>query len=292
MMSGNTGSTPVRLRGAARAFLALCGMLILASARPATAAELDYPIAVAADAEGRVYLADRYLPGIWTVEGESLKLFFEGSKKFRTPLNAIRTLAFDREGRLLAGDSSTREVYRFDAQGQPQPLTQGGIGIPMGIAVNRAGEIFVSDLEVHYLWKIPAEGGPPQKFAEVAAPRGLTIDADDRLWVVSHGQNQVVRVSPAGVVEPFVKGRPFKFPHGLVLGPDGTSLVVDGYAKAVWKVDAQGAVSEWVHGQPLANPVGLTWSKDQLVVADSQAKGLWRIDPAGKVTPLVIKAPE
>ena len=85
--------------------------------------EFDYPLAVTATADGIVYVADRNLPGIWKIEDGKKSIFFQGSKKFRTPLNAIRCLAIDHEGKLLAGDSSTREVYRFDDAGQPQPLT-------------------------------------------------------------------------------------------------------------------------------------------------------------------------
>ena len=101
----------------------LLGVLACWSVR-AGAAELDYPLSIAVTNSGVIYLADRNLPGVWKLEGEKLTLFFEGSRKFRTPLNAIRCLAIDQEGKLLAGDSSTRDVYRFDDAGKPVGLTQ------------------------------------------------------------------------------------------------------------------------------------------------------------------------
>src|SRR5689334_16215418 len=88
------------------------------------AAEMVYPLSVVADAAGNIFVADRELPGIWKVAGGALSLHFQGEKKFGTPLNAVRCLALDHEGKLLAGDSATREVYRFDAEGNPQPLTK------------------------------------------------------------------------------------------------------------------------------------------------------------------------
>jgi len=42
---------------------------------------------------------------------------------------------YDDQGKLLAGDSATREVYRFDEAGNPVPLTKGKIGIATAIAV-------------------------------------------------------------------------------------------------------------------------------------------------------------
>ncbi|HBL43028.1 MAG TPA: hypothetical protein DDZ90_06490, partial [Planctomycetaceae bacterium] len=83
--------------------------------------------------------------------------FFTGSKVFRTPLNAVRCVAIDKEGHVLAGDSSTREVYRFEKAGaKPQPLTNGGIGIPMDVVVLKNGDLLVSDLELQQIWKVPA----------------------------------------------------------------------------------------------------------------------------------------
>ena len=124
-------------------------------------------------------------------------------------MNAVRCLAIDKAGSLLAGDTATREVYRFDKAGKPVPLTDGGIGIPMSIAVNSKGDLLVADLELHRIWKVPAAGGKPEQVAEVQAPRGVCVDSEDNVWVVSHGKNQVVRITASGKVETVVEGRPF-----------------------------------------------------------------------------------
>ena len=116
-----------------------CVGLLVAIASPAMA-QMQYPLAITAADSGELYVADRELPGVWRADGAKLSVYFQGSKKFRTPLNAVRCLALDRSGALLAGDSSTREIYRFDKAGKPVPLTSGGIGIPMGMAVNSRGE--------------------------------------------------------------------------------------------------------------------------------------------------------
>ena len=100
------------------------GVLLTASSW-AAGQELQYPVAVAAGkSSDAFYLGDRKLPGVWQVGEGKLGLFFQGSKKYRTPLNALRCLALDASGGLLAGDSATREVYRFDADKKPQPLTR------------------------------------------------------------------------------------------------------------------------------------------------------------------------
>src|SRR4029453_5747268 len=181
------------------------------------AAEPLYLLGIAADSAGKVFLADRELPGVWQLADGKLSLYFQGSKKFRTPLNAVRCLAIDQQGKLLAGDSATREVYRFGDDKMPVPLSQGGIGIPMSIGALKSGDLLVADLEVHRIFKVPAAGGQPTVFAEVPAPRALTIDKDDRVWVVSHGKDQVLRSTAEGKFEIAVSGRPFEFPSAIVV---------------------------------------------------------------------------
>lgn len=262
-------------------------LVCLALVLPKSAtAQMEYPLSIAVAESGKLYIADRNLPGVWQVDGSDLSTLFKGSKQFRTPLNAVRCVALDKNGKVLAGDSSTREVYRFGADGKPVPLTDGGIGIPMGIAVDSKGQLLVADLELHRIWKVPAQGGKPEQLAEVQAPRGVCIDDDDNLWVVSHGKDQIVRVSPDGKVTAVVTGRPFQFPHTIALAKDKTAYVCDGYAKAVWKVPPDGKPTKWVSGEPLVNPVGLAQRGDGLLVVDPRANAIFEIDPTGKPTKL------
>jgi streptogramin lyase len=250
------------------------------------AADLDYPLAIASASEGPIFLADRNLPGIWKIDGEKLSVLFQASKKFRTPLNAVRCVALDSQGKLLAGDSATRDVYRMSDAGEPQPLTKGGIGIPMSIAVLKGGDLVVADLELHVIWKVAAQGGAPEKIAEIPAPRGLAVDAEDRIWIVSHGPDQVVRLKLDGAREPIVKGRPFQFPHQIVLGADGEAFVTDGYAKAVWRIKEGEEPKKWAEGEPLINPVGIARRGPMVLVADPRAKAVLQINEQGQMTRL------
>lgn len=245
---------------------------------------LDYPLTAVASADGQsLFIADLNQPGLWKLSDGKLTSYFQASKKFRTPLNRVRCVGLDRNGKVLAGDSSTREVFRFDDEGKPQPLTNGGIGIPMDLVVDPDNNIFVTDLELKWIWKIPAAGGKAEKFAEVEAPRGITIDADRNLWVINHGKNQLLRVTPDAKVEVVVEGRPWGFPHEVELDKDKTAFVTDGYGKCVWKVPLGGKPEKLASGEPLVNPVGLTWQGETLLVIDPRAKGVFAIDSTGKL---------
>ncbi|HAW27991.1 MAG TPA: hypothetical protein DCY03_07710 [Planctomycetaceae bacterium] len=263
-------------------------VLILSTTQLLQAAEMLYPLSVAATDKGPLYVADRKLPGIWSVEQGKAASYFTGSKVFRTPLNAVRCVTIDNEGRVLAGDSSTREVYRFEKAGaKPQPLTNGGIGIPMDVVVLKNGDLLVSDLELHHIWKVPAARGKPTLFAKVEAPRGLALDQAENLWVVSGTADQLLKVSPEGKVAVVVKGRPFNFPHDVVVLDDGSAIVSDGYEKALWKVAVDGTTEKWVSGEPFINPVGITRQGQNILVADPHAKTVFSVDPEKNVSDLL-----
>lgn len=251
----------------------------------ASAQQFQYPLAVAAADHAGPFVVDLNLPGVWLHTAEGWSVLHQASKQFRTPLNRPRCAALDSAGRLLVADSATREVYRLGEDGTPTPLTQSGIGVPMDLAVADNGEIFATDLELHCIWRFPLEGGVPQKLADVPAPRGLALDPQGSLLVVSHGANAVLRVDAEGRIEPVVSGTPFQFPHDLVLTDGGGLIVSDGYAKTLWKVNAQGEATPWVQGEPLINPVGLAWYQQTLLVADPHARAVFQVDAEGKVMP-------
>lgn len=254
------------------------------------ATEFQYPLAVVARPDGVVFVADLNLPGIWKVENGQKSIYFQASKKFRTPLNRIRCLALDHQGKLLAGDSATREVFRFDDAGQPQPLTKGWIGIPMAIAVAPDGTIYTADLELHRIWKMPAEGSEsPTEFAVINSPRGLTLDADGNLWVLSTSSKdgQIQKVSPDGKVESLIKDHPFNLPHNIVRMDDGTFFVTDNYEHCVWHVSADGKPEKFVVGSPLDRPVGLCRNGAGLLVADPHIKTIFSLGTDKSLTVLM-----
>jgi sugar lactone lactonase YvrE len=265
----------------------------LALPHTASAQELQYPLAIATHGD-TIYLADRNLPGIWESQGGKLSVYFEASKKYRTPLNAPRCLAVDKEGHLFAGDSATREVYRFDDDGKPQPLTSGGIGIPMGIAVTAEGDLLVSDLELHRIYKVTLSGKEKpsiETYAEVPAPLGVWLDSDGRLWVVSRVNDSLLRVTPERKVEVIVAGGTLEFPHAVVVDGEGTAFISDGYAKSIWRLPADGKPEKWYSGDPLVNPVGLAWQGDMLLVVDPRAKAVFQIDQEAKLSTLNLGQP-
>jgi hypothetical protein len=249
------------------------------SGNATTAAPLTvYPLDAVVDKQGVVYVVDRNLPGIWKYQAEQLSVFVQGPKRFREPLNAARCLTLDHEGKLLVGDPATRDIYRVDDEGKAEPITGGEIGVPMDIAVKSDGTIYVADLELRKLMRIPAGSKKVEHVADVN-PRGVFVDHENNVWVVSQDTQQLLIVSDDGQKEVIVDRRIFEFPHQVVVNSRGEAFVSDGYKKAIWKVVRGQEPEIFVSGAPLDNPVGLTLVDDQVVVTDPRAAKVMRLTP-------------
>lgn len=266
-------------RGAAALLLILVAPLGAIAQEPPAPSGFVYPIDVAVGESGEAYVVDLKLPGVWRVKDGKAEIFVRGSRRFKTPLNAARCVIQDKQG-LLIGDSASTSVLRI-VDGKATAAHEGRIGIPMDLAMTKAGDILVADLDLRRIWKFPAAGGKPELFAKTAAPRGLFVDDKDRVWVVCHGRDQVIRFDAEGKnPEVVVKGRPFRFPNQIVVNAAGDAFIADGFAKAIWKVPAGGEPTKLVDGGPLRNPVGLALHGDALWVADPHAKAVFEVKTA------------
>ncbi len=272
----------MQMKQVLKCFLLVMAGCFLAVPSHARGEEMVYPIGVVAGPDQSIYVADLNLPGIWRIRDGQASIYFKASKKFRTPLNAVRCLAIDSNGKLLAGDSSTREVYRFDTQENPVPMTAGGIGIPTAIAVDSKGTVLVCDLELHCVFEVPAAGGKATEYAKVQAPRGIAVDEQDRVWVVTHSKEPLVRFAKDKSKEVLLKESVFQFAHQIVVDSKGDAYITDGYAKSVWKIPAQGKPEKFFSGEPLVNPVGLAKLSEKLLVADPHKKMIYSLPMSGE----------
>ncbi|WP_417850358.1 hypothetical protein [Thalassoglobus sp.] len=249
--------------------------------------QLVYPLDVAVGPEDSIYIADRKLPGIWKVVDGKLEIFFQGTKTFRTPLNAIRCVVVDDDGIVYAGDSATREVYSFSEDRKPLPLTQGHIGIAADLLID-GDNLIVSDLETQRIWTFPKVGGKPEEVAVIAAVRGLAKSESGELICVTTLQDPVRKISKQGEIEKLIPGRPFQMTHHCVIV--GKNIyIADNYANTIWKAElSPGAKPEaYVSGAPMQKPVGLCQYKEGFLVADPHARQIFVIDKEGKVSPLL-----
>ena len=234
-----------------------------------------YPLDGLMDKSGAVWIVDRNKPGVWLFQENQLKLEVQGSNRFRQPLNAARCLAISPAGDLAIGDPATREVYRKDSSGQWKATLNGIVGIPVDLAFLSDGTLLIADLERRVLWKQTTPGSDPEILAGVN-PRGVFVDHADRIWVVSQDEQQLLKISKSGEVEPVVSKRVFDFPHQVVVNTQDQVWVTDGYRKGVWSWKLGEEPKLAVSGDPLQNPVGLFLVDDQPAIVDPHAQSVFK----------------
>ncbi len=252
---------------------------------PALPETLLYPVDVAVDPEGAVFVADHEAHALLKLEGGSFKIVAKGQGLPRTPLYGIRHIARAKDGKWVASDPATMKLYTIDGAGKIEAIADDERFVtPWGIAVEPSGDILAVDRVTHRLRRVKA-GGKVEDVVDVRAPRAILFDKDGAIVVLT--DKTLVRVS-GNSTSPIVATPPFEFPHDAVLHPNGSFYVTDGYARAVWQVSPDGKVTALVKGEPLKSPQGIAVDREgNLLVADAHAKAIFRITPKGEVAPLV-----
>jgi sugar lactone lactonase YvrE len=260
--------------------------LALALALPieAAAVELVYPVDVAVDAKGGIFVADQEAHALLKLEDDHFVVVAAGEGRPRTPLYGIRHIAPLKGGGFVASDPATMKLYRIDDEGHIEAIPDDNRFVtPWGVAVEPSGAILAVDRVTQRLRRI-AKDGTVTDVAHIRAGRAVLFDKDGAIVVLT--DKNLVRVSEGGSTQDLVKSPPFEFPHDAVLHPNGNYYVTDGYARAIWQVK-DGSATAFIRGEPLVSPQGLAVDSDgNLLVADAHAKSIFRITLKGDITSL------
>lgn len=190
-----------------------------------SAARFNNPAGLTFDAAGNLYVADR------------------GNQTIRkiTPAGLVSTSAG------LAGNSGTADGFRSNAR----------FAFPSGVAIDRAGSVYVADSYNHTIRKITSAGnvttfaGTPNPGAPGFLVDGkgsaayfsyvydIAIDSDGVLWVADSGNLAVRKITPDATVSTFVR----LSIYGLALDGSGNIYVADGYNSAIRKIDRAGVIT-------------------------------------------------
>jgi len=258
---------------------------ILGAGGPASSAQIGYSTGIAFDAAGNLYLAETSNNVVSMISAKT---------------GFISTVA----GNFTPGYS-----------GDGGPATSAQLNSPNGVAVDSAGNIYISDSENVVVRKVDAGSGVISTFAGVFEntgysgdlgnggpatsallnyPLGLAIDSEGNLYIADNGDAEVRKVDAktgiitafAGTSYPgysgdggFATGTKLEYPIALAFGSNGDLFIADNGESRIRKVSAKTGIISTVAGNG-----DYGYSGDGLLAKDAQIapQGL-AVDPAGNL---------
>ena len=253
------------------------------------AASFYYPIGVAVDSNGNVYVADNFNHNIRKVSAGGVVVTFAGYGRSgsddgigsQAGFNRPSGVAVDANGNVYVADTNNYKIRKITSSfvvttlaGSGSMGTADGIGAaasfssPYGIAVDVNGNVFVSDYGSNKIRKITSSGvvttlagsGSNSSAdgigaaASFSSPLSVAVDSNGNVYVADYGSSKIRKVTSSGVVTTLA---------GSVVGnSDGTG---------------SSASFNWPSGVAVD-------SNGNVFVADSRNEKIRKITPLGEVT--------
>ncbi len=213
---------------------------------PAVAAELNFPAGLVLDEKGNLFIADRNNHRIRKV----------------SPDGIITTIAGNGEA---------------DMMGDEGPALEASLNLPSDLALDDAGNLYISDRSNNRVRKVDADGrittvaglGPaeyggdfgPAEDALLKYPFGICLDKKGNLYIADRGNNRIRKVTPSGGTITTVAGdgmhsfsgdygpasrSSLAYPTDVVADGAGNLYIADRNNNRIRKVDPQGVITTFM----------------------------------------------
>jgi DNA-binding beta-propeller fold protein YncE len=215
-----------------------------------------------------------------------------GKGQFKEP----RAVAVDKAGNIFVADTGNKRVQKFDANGKFLAEWAGGgerFVEPVGLIVDSQDQVVVLDTS-GWLQRFDNRGRFLAKFGidrGFYAPRGLAVDADNRLYVADTGTFRVVVLSPQGELVRTIGWRDatdaeLVEPTGVAPDSQGGIYVAEVGHRRVAHFDANGrAVDEWamLYNSSSNGPHLATDAQGRVYVTDPERHRVLVYSAEGKI---------
>jgi len=253
-------------------------------------ATFTFPLDVAVDVSGNLYIGDRDSHKVRKISPSGIVSTLAGTGAIGSADGAGATATFsdlygvavDTSGTVYVADQNNEKIRKITSAGVVSTLAgTGSVGSkdgagttatfsdPIGVAVDKNGNVYVTDAGNNKIRKITPAGvvstvagtgaqGSADGVGATATfsyPEGVAVDSSGVLYVSDFNNHKIRKITPAGVVSTLAgtgaqgsadgaaATATFSHPRGIALDADGNIYVVDSENNKIRKITAAGVVS-------------------------------------------------
>jgi len=207
----------------------------------ATSASFSDVLGVAVDAAGNIYVADssnrkvRKISAagiVTTIAGIGVEAFSgDGGLAVSAALGRPVALTLDAAGNLYIADATNQRIRRIDTRGIITTIAGNGVdafagdggaaasaslGFPLGVAVDKSGNVYVADADNNRIRKISTTGiittiagtgsggfagdGGLATSATLNIPSDVAVDSAGNIYIADSGNNRIRKINGSGVI--------------------------------------------------------------------------------------------
>ena len=207
---------------------------------PATQARLSWPVDVAVDGKGNVYIADWRNSRVRRVGPDGIITTFAGTGTYgfsgdggpatQAQLPFSSGVAVDTRGNVYIVVSDNGNTRRVGPDGIIQTLVEdkgsnlGSSNVVLGVVVDEKGNVYIADRVNHRIRRVGPDGvittvagtgkggfsgdGGPALQAQLRSPSGVAVDEKGNVYIADRSNHRIRRVGPDGVITTFAGMEP------------------------------------------------------------------------------------
>jgi sugar lactone lactonase YvrE len=199
---------------------------------------------------------------------------------------SISGLAYGPDGTLFA--YGEYQVQKMDRQGHISLFYKNASAGFAGIAVDAEGNIYLSDVKSHRIWKVDPKGhgvpfagmgvegvsgdGGPALKAFLRDPRGLALDRSGNLYIADRGNSRVRKVDRKGILTTVAGSGNVaedNVPATRSLADNVTAVVVDSEDNLYLSDPVSNCIRKVDHRGIITTVVGRKWQKSPDVINEA-----------------------
>jgi subtilisin-like proprotein convertase family protein/sugar lactone lactonase YvrE len=203
-------------------------------------------------------------------------------------LNAPSAVAVDGSGNVFVALQFDNTIERYTPNGQHTTFVNAGAGLssPLGLTFDGAGNLYVANLATGlndgFVVKISPAGVQTLVATNLNVPIGLAFDSAGNLYVSEYANDDILKITPAGVVSTFTTFPANSNPWGIALAPNGNLYVALNSTPDVQVVPPSGIAAPFATG--FSSPLALAFdTRTNLYVTDA-SQTIFQISPTGAAT--------